>query len=59
MGDELKPCPFCGGKATIGKSQEESPKYKIYCKRCAAVIKSSYLEGLIKVWNRRVENERD
>lgn len=55
---ELKPCPFCGGKAELLPGMSKS--YKVCCPMskggCGASI--SYKQGGIKeavdTWNRRV-----
>ena len=60
---ELKPCPFCGGKAHIEfdyngviESPEKIWAYSVICERCAT---SSGLccskEKAIEAWNRRDE----
>lgn len=50
--EDLKKCPFCGGKAEI-------VGYKIFwviCKECTAETKSfDTREEAIDAWNRRVE----
>lgn len=39
--EELKPCPFCGGNATIrgiissSQGDERGMKYNIYCGKCS------------------------
>ena len=47
---ELKPCPFCGGKAVLyGKVF-----YYIVCKSCLAETKGNYSkQTAIETWNRR------
>lgn len=50
--EDLKKCPFCGGKAEI-------VGYKIFwviCKECTAETKSfDTREEAIEAWNRRVK----
>jgi len=49
---ELKPCPFCGGKAEIVYA------YKCWakCKRCGAEMSGAKkVWNAIKKWNRRAE----
>lgn len=48
--EELKPCPFCGGKAWIGISIELC---QIQCESCGAKIKGKYKDRLIEAWNKR------
>ena len=60
MNKELKPCPFCGGKACIMKT--DYPPWVIYCTICGASIHGYVFEEkkdvkvLIEAWNMRVEN---
>ena len=39
--------------------QCESAVYRVYCQNCTANIEGHYLEGLIKHWNRRVDDGRE
>ena len=64
MNDELKPCPFCGGKGTFRKSNDNPPCIKVYhpCKRdyhtpYQIVIETKWcktVEEAAELWNRRV-----
>ena len=66
--DELKPCPFCGGKAVIEKDKD----YRLYYPRCSSGARRDYdrekigvcignqgwwgfdtREEAIKAWNKR------
>ena len=51
---ELKPCPFCGGKAgiySIAKYEKEA-----YCENCGAVSNICMTEEeAVEAWNRRDE----
>lgn len=62
MKDELKPCPFCGGKGTLRKSNDNPPYIKvdhfcehgrdayhthIYTKWCKTP------DEAVNLWNRR------
>lgn len=52
MGEELKPCPFCGYPAVV---ETESILYKVYCSNCGANARMSLrLDEAIKAWNRRI-----
>ena len=58
---ELKPCPFCGGKAKFIYSM---PYSAIVCKKCKVITKvfvdyyeqQDGKEEAIEAWNRRVED---
>jgi Lar family restriction alleviation protein len=55
MQNELKPCPFCGGKAEY--IQEGCVIGRVRCKECR--ISQTLLgtkEEVISDWNRRVDN---
>ena len=57
---ELKPCPFCGGKALYGKYEEGTDYiytyHRIECVKCGANIDHNYIsENVIKKWNNRYE----
>ena len=58
MSKELKPCPFCGEKATISKRYHDAVKqevYYVYCIKCGMQSGwSETEEKLRKTWNRRV-----
>ena len=62
---ELKPCPFCGGKAMIYGCTVDvfgiGPKdFTVYCYECRASVMHFYAteNGAIDAWNRRDGNER-
>lgn len=50
---ELKPCPFCGGKAEV-EENEGYPEW-IYCTSCGAKVrgKSYGIKDSTDAWNRR------
>ena len=56
----LKPCPFCGGKAHLTKSEP----YLVYCEGCTATVNSAQYTidakadrmDAVNRWNRRVNN---
>lgn len=61
MGDELKPCPFCGGEARAFYS-EEGGTFDVQCQRCGAIpfigsrtSEIRTLDGVIAAWNARAE----
>ncbi|MBP1589122.1 MAG: Lar family restriction alleviation protein [Kiritimatiellae bacterium] len=56
---KLKPCPFCGGKAVVARSDDEPPVFFAGCDtlwcRGSAVTLSHYRspEEAAEAWNRR------
>ena len=68
---ELKPCPFCGGKANVGVDDFNN-KYLVMCGECGVMMGISLEIGVeiingwtaefesaelaIENWNRRTEN---
>lgn len=43
MAEELKPCPFCGGKAKVkGICGSESVYAFVYCQKCGARTEKTY-----------------
>ena len=60
---ELKPCPFCGGKARIvendpfGSQRKEFRCYGVICNGCDAHFWKNTEEEAIDAWNRRADNE--
>ena len=65
--DELKPCPFCGGKAKLYVHDG----VRVLCTKCGATsmsledyyngldIKSNAVRDVIAAWNRRVNDGND
>ena len=60
VNDQLKPCPFCGGKAEITDAKEAGPRARVICCRgCLCSTKVIYAlkgdvdEQLVQAWNRR------
>ena len=52
---ELKPCPFCGGKAVIADTIDFDAYY-VRCRDCLArTIDSGRMMAAVKAWNRRPE----
>ncbi len=66
MNEELKPCPFCGGKAQKNSYPLDYPNWntgaRVYCLSCGAEIEvlgnintvKEDQEKVVKLWNRRV-----
>ncbi len=53
---QLKPCPFCGGKATLCKNMQNKRRdsYYVQCDKCLTSMAVSYYEKtVIKAWNKR------
>lgn len=57
---ELKPCPFCGGRASIKEIKvycEPKPylEYGIQCEMCRCELKVgfSHVEVAVRAWNTR------
>jgi Lar family restriction alleviation protein len=69
MTEELKPCPFCGGKVTLTeRDPSEGYRYLIRCENCEGDFNnpekvvadfcfcSDDKEAIIKKWNTRVKD---
>lgn len=57
--NELKPCPFCGGKAwstPIYKLHSEKTRCIVKCTKCNAMIEYRDEKSAIESWNRRADN---
>lgn len=59
MGDELKPCPFCGGEARAFRC-EESGTFDVQCQQCGAIpfigsrtSERKTMADVIAAWNAR------
>ena len=50
--EELKPCPFCGGEATVRK---KNSRWRVECRKCSMrSVKWYYSESkAITAWNTR------
>ena len=74
MMEQLKPCPFCGGKAKIqyGFPNQQGNRHKevfVKCKVCNAKTKTikqypftkweDCLKTAIYLWNRRADNGKE
>ena len=61
---ELKPCPFCGGRADVSIDSEPVVDmdgrrwaYTVVCNKCCATSGLIYRpEKAVEAWNRRVDN---
>lgn len=60
---ELKPCPFCGGKAKLRIASEiwrdgkvEIGGWKAYCENCGIETALENREKAVEKWNRRADN---
>ena len=52
---QLKPCPFCGGRAGI--YQDYMGLWHVQCDNCGiGTLKNDIKELAVRSWNRRVEN---
>ena len=65
MPNELKPCPFCGGEASLIKRKfkvgfyPSGGTYYVHCKVCLVTTQPRQKsEDVIKVWNRRANDEQ-
>ncbi|MBQ7873744.1 MAG: Lar family restriction alleviation protein [Oscillospiraceae bacterium] len=58
---ELKPCPFCGGRARViqsdplEKGKKEFYVFGVYCTDCGGLMRKCAEEDAVKAWNRRAE----
>ena len=64
--EELKPCPFCGGKPCIVHSHLFSNEYEVRCSFCGSrtMIYKSYCNqsaklNAIQAWNRRTNDKTE
>ena len=60
--EELKPCPFCGGKAELYESEaynlktetkEKNIRWFVMCEQCTALTCGALKKKAIEAWNRR------
>lgn len=62
--DNLKPCPFCGGRAELSEGSFDGKEISyVMCKNCASqgeffFVSPKYAsaERAIEAWNRRAED---
>ncbi|WP_217951943.1 Lar family restriction alleviation protein [Adlercreutzia caecimuris] len=55
MSDELKPCPFCGGDASMQRFNASTTPARIICK-CGIelrAVKGQSVESIVEQWNTR------
>lgn len=58
MSEELKTCPFCGGRAKVYKGHSlyaDKIPTCIYCAKCGARTGICLSERALKLWNTRTE----
>ncbi len=54
---ELRPCPFCGGKAHLCKDQPGGRLWHVSCGRCYVMtVNHGRQDAAVVAWNRRVSN---
>ena len=56
--DEVKHCPFCGGKEIVIDKYEHQAgeRFRIFCTGCMAMIDPGYAQNkhtVIDMWNKR------
>lgn len=62
MANELKPCPFCGGKAELSaagwKCKDKQERYIVRCEKCwtSRCTMPKHLNRAIALWNERAED---
>ena len=53
---DLKPCPFCGGEASVKMWCEPDTPFLVMCESCKSSVKDYATEAeAIEAWNRRDE----
>ena len=55
---DLKPCPFCGGKAIAYKEPNyvvNITRYKVICEVCSAQMYRGTMSEVIEAWNARAD----
>ena len=58
---ELKPCPFCGGKACLQRgiyvNKEWHNDFIVFCDKCeVGTVPYNTMAEAIKAWNRRIDS---
>lgn len=51
----LKPCPFCGAKASAFRTDRTwaYPKWRVECRRCGCFRQSTQRCAAVRMWNKR------
>lgn len=61
MGENLKPCPFCGGEGSayqvLDYPEKIGPRFSVICNGCGASVTTIFQSEwtAIEAWNRRAE----
>ncbi len=58
MDDELKPCPFCGGKVSEWEDYDNSWYVECNCCGVKVIQPTDTKDEVDKWWNRRAVNEQ-
>ncbi len=61
-GKSLKPCPFCGGKASSGEAvhdYDDHGLYSVCCRNCPAEIEAADLLEAEIAWNTRHQGDAE
>lgn len=54
--NEIKPCPFCGNKASYWEDNQYQDRHVIECQYCGAHKRSEYgYDSVLRDWNRRFD----
>lgn len=55
---DLKPCPFCGGKAFVyySGSPSNGSFAEVICRECGCQTQRMLINEAFEAWNRRVED---
>ena len=57
---EVKPCPFCGGEATIYYDIDDPAGYNVTCMRCRMETPHfDYSEKAVDFWNKRTDEAEE
>lgn len=61
MGENLKPCPFCGGEGSVYQvldyPEKIGPRFSVICNGCGASVTTTFQSEwtAIEAWNRRAD----